>query len=253
MILNRYAVGFTLTELLFAMAVGSIVVLAASAFMGHSSEGYRRVTGTIATEREARALWGELSTELSSAVFHEDMVAANNLSAWPGGRLAYLTLRPGDSQEPAQQIGDLCAVHYYVGDRDVGGRAMRCVMRGSRDSKEVFDALHHDDVHGLFVPDPVVDEPIAMGVLAFEVLPQRKNAMGHWEDAPVPMSDAPAAVKVRLVVVRSPLAGRMRSSEDWDASTPGLAHALGDPEDAGSNPHLQIFESIFPFSAHGSP
>lgn len=252
MIAFRRTNGFSLTELLFAMAVGTIILLAASAFLGSSTEGYSRITGNVSGERESRSLFSELSSELSSAVFQEDMAAVRDGSAWAKGRLAFLSLLPGDSQAREKHIGDLCAVHYYVGDLNVGGQVVRCVMRGFRDSKDVFDALHNDTVPGLFTPDPVADEPIVMRVVSFDVRPQVVDGNGRWVDAPVPVTSAPAAVKVRLVVARPSLSGRMRDVADWDGASPIAARDLGNPEEADRNPYLQVHESVIPFAPHAS-
>lgn len=240
--------GFTLTELLVAIVVGSILLLAASSFLGSSTDGYSRIAGSMATEREARALTQEIADELLAAHFHKDMLVERDSSSWVKGRIGFLTRMPVAAQAKSQQIGDLCAVHYYVRDLIIGGRATRCVMRGFRDSKAVFDGLRSDSIPALFAPDPVVDEPIAMRVLSFDVRPQVYDSSGRWADAPLPLVNSPDAVKVRLVVARPSISGRLKTTADWDGVSASIARDLGNPAEADRNRHLQIYESVIPFA-----
>jgi prepilin-type N-terminal cleavage/methylation domain-containing protein len=242
--------GFTLVELMFSLAVGAIILLAAAAFLGSSADGYARVGGSVSTERENRMLMGELSSELGSAVFHQDMRIERAGATWPTAHLGFLTLRPADAQSTDNQIGDLCAVHYYLKDLTIGGRSVRCVMRGFRDSKQTFEALRAEALDTLFLPDEVVDEPIALRAVSFDASPLVMDASGKWVDAPLPLAAAPEAVRLRLVIVRPLLAGRLATAADWDGTTALAARALGDPSEVHRNSELQVFESVLPFRSN---
>lgn len=250
MIRTKRTQGFTLVELMFSLSVGAIILLAAAAFLGSSADGYARVGGSVSTERESRMILAEISSELSSAVFHADMLWEREGGAWPVTHFGFLTLRPADAQSTENQVGDLCAVHYYVKDLMIGGRSVRCVMRGYRDSKQTFDALRTDVMASLFLPDEVADEPIALRVVSFEANPLVMDATGEWVDAPQPLTAAPEAVRLRMVIVRPSLAGRLSSAADWAGESAMASRDLGDPSGAGRNKHLQVFESVLPFSGH---
>lgn len=247
MIRTTRTYGFTLVELMFSLAVGAVILLAAAAFLGSSADGYAKVGGSVSTERESRTLLGEISSELSSALFHEDMKIQRAGDTWPTAEFGFLTLRPADAQASNNQIGDLCAVHYYLKDLRIGGRTVRCVMRGFRDSKQTFDALRDEEVDTLFTPDEVADEPIALRVVSFDVNPLVLDEEGKWADAPQPLVEAPVAVRVRLVIVRPSLSGRLATTTDWDGTSAMAAREMGEPTEARSNKHLQVFESIIPF------
>lgn len=231
------ASGFTLVELMFSLTVGAVILFAAVAMLGASADGYAQVGGQVSEEREYRMLMGGLASELASAVIHEDMRVERNDANWPAAQLGFLTLRPAAAQKAEQRIGDLCAVHYHVRDVTAAGRVERCLMRGFRDSGTTFDAARDNSVRKLFVPDARADEPIAQRVVSFDVVPQVMEAAGHWKDAPLPMSSAPEALRVRLVVASPGLAARLATSADWDAV---------DARDTG----LEVFESVFPLSCH---
>lgn len=250
MIRRTRTYGFTLVELMFSLAVGAVVLLAAAAFLGSSADGYAKVGGNVSTERENRMIMSEISSELSSAVFHEDMRLERTGVTWPTAHLGFLTLRPVDAQSANNQIGDLCAVHYYLKDLTIGGRVVRCVMRGFRDSKQTFDALRNDTMGALFAPDDVMDEPIALRVVSFDANPLVMDASGNWVDAPQPLVDAPEAVRIRLVIVRPSLSGRLVAAADWDGTTAMAEREMGNPSEARRNAHLQVFESVLPFHSN---
>lgn len=244
-----HADGFTLVELMFSMAVGTIILLTAASFLGASADGYARVGNNISNQRECRMLMGGISSEFRSAVFHKDMRIERNGTPWPTTHLGFLTLRPADAQSADHQIGDLCAVHYYLKDLTMDGRVVRCVMRGFHDSLDTFDALRGDTVDGLFLPDEDSDEPIALRVVSFDANPLVMGNSGHWEDAPLPLVKAPEAFRIRLVIARPPLAAKLVTSADWDGGTTA-ARGLGDPADAEHNADLEVIESVFPFRTH---
>lgn len=252
--MNRRNQGFSLIELLVAMAIGAIVLLGASSFLASSSESYSRITGSISSERESRALIQQLFSEFPSSIFHEQMVVERDASTWPKGRVGFLCLMPADAQDPDQQIGDLCAVHYYLADLELNGKLTRCVMRGFSDSHLVFDALKSDDLSPLFVPNLDADEPVAMNVLSFEAVPQAiDEATGRWLDMPLPIDSAPAGFKLRLIVARRSITGRLQTTADWDGTSAMAARDLGDPDEPERSTHLEVFESFVPFGRYAAP
>jgi prepilin-type N-terminal cleavage/methylation domain-containing protein len=246
---RMHAGGFTLVELLFSMAVGTIILLAAASFLGASVDEYARVGNNLSDQRECRMLMGGISSEIRSAVFHEGMRIERNNTPWPTTHIGFLTLRPADAQSADHQIGDLCAVHYYIKDLTMEGRIVRCVMRGFRDSLDTFDALRGHAVDGLFLPREDADEPIALRVVSFDAIPLVMEDSGHWKDAPLPLLKVPEAFRIRLVIANPSLAAKLTTSADWDGSTTA-ARRLGNPADAEHNADLEVIESVFPFRHH---
>jgi hypothetical protein len=228
--------------LMAALAVGMIVLLGAAALLGGSGEGYQRVGGSLDAAGEARAALSQLASDLSVARFHRDApVEASNLP-WPSDRIGFLALQAADAQSDSGRIGDLCAVHWYLADIDMGGRSVRCLMRGFRESGETFDALASGGVGGLFGERPRIDEPVAFGVLAYEVRPLRRGRSGAWLDWQPGADTAPEAVDVRLVIARRDLAARLRTAADWNGGG-GPGKSPGDPAKAAENPDLEIYQA----------
>jgi prepilin-type N-terminal cleavage/methylation domain-containing protein len=241
--------GFTLVELITAMVIGTMILLAAASFLGSSGEGYERVGGTVATEREARALISQLSSDLATAVFHKDGVIESTSQPWPADRLGFLSLQPDAAQSANGRIGDLCAVNYHVRDLTIGDKTVRCLMRGFRESKDSFEALGNDRVSGLFAPLDLIDEPVAFGVVAFEARPKSRDAGGAWSDWVKNDNQGPEAFEVRLIVARRDLAARLKTPADWDgAGTAG--RQLGSPAGADRNRYLEVYSAMIRFGNH---
>ena len=257
--------GFTLVELMAAMAVGAVVLLMAAELLGRVGADYGRISGGVGTEREVRAALGQIQSDASMAVplAGQQFDTRSQQGDWPSHRLGFLCLQPSEAQSDAGRIGDLCAVHYYLKDLKVGGQTVRCLMRGFRESQETFAALRNGgNLNSLFA-ETDRDEPIAFGVLGFEAWPMKRSTKGTWlpweprktsgnataaESNPTasPTPDTPEALRLRLVIATRETMGKLQTPEDWDARGPS-AHLLGTPAKAETNPNLRVAERLVPF------
>ena len=244
--------GFSLMELMCSMVIGAIILLAATAMLGSSGDGYERISGGMAAEREARALIAQLSADLSTGRYHKDGVFDKSSAVWPVDRLGFLTLQPARAQSDAGRIGDLCAVNYYIKDLTINGKTVRCLMRGFRESAITFKALSNNHVSALFTQPNPADEPVAFGVVSFEARPKTRDAAGRWIDW-APDDDAgPEALEVSLVLARHSLAGKLTLPDDWDgAGTRG--RLLGTPSEAFRNANLEVYATLMRFGNHEHP
>lgn len=234
--------GFTLVELMCSMAIGSMILILAASVLGSSGEGYERVGGSVASEREARALITRLASDLSSGRFHKDGVIGKSSVVWPVDRLGFLSLQPAQAQTDAGRIGDLCAVNYYVNDLSIGGKTVRCLMRGFRESGETFNALRGGSIAPLFASNAVLDEPVAFGVVSFEARPKSRDAGGKWGDWIKNDTTGPELLDVKLVLARRELAGKLKSPGDWDAA--------GMQSGAGRHKDLEVYDTTLRFGNH---
>jgi prepilin-type N-terminal cleavage/methylation domain-containing protein len=239
--------GFSLIELMFSMAIGSVILISAAAMLGSSGDGYERVGGSVASEREARALLTQLAADLSTATYHKDGVIEKSATAWPVDRLGFLTLQPAQAQAEAGRIGDLCAVNYTVKDLDIGGKKVRCLMRGFRESSDTFKALREQSVASLFGAQDV-DEPVAFGVISFQARPKSRDAGGKWIDWVKNETAGPQALEIKLVIARRDLAGKLKQPGDWDAS-----NLLGEASKADRNKDLEVYATTLRFGNHAAP
>lgn len=232
--------GFTLVELMFSMAIGSMVLILAATVLGSSGDGYERVGGSVASEREARALITRLASDLSSGRYHKDGVMVKSSAAWPVDRLGFLSLQPAAAQIEAGRIGDLCAVNYYVKDLQIGGTTVRCLMRGFRESGVTFNALRGESIAPLFAENVDLDEPVAFGVVSFEARPKSRDAGGKRGDWMSNNITGPESFEVKLVLARRELAGKLKLPGDWDLA--GMSSAR--------HKDLEIYAATLRFGNH---
>ncbi len=239
--------GFTLVELMFSMAIGTIVLLLAATMLGTSGDGYERVGGNVAAEREARALISQITSDLSTASFHKDgLVETDKSGTWKKDKIGFLSLQPAAAQSKEGRVGDLCAVNYYVKDLPIGGKKVRCLMRGFRESNDTFQALRAGTVGTLFDERGTVDEPVAFGVISFSATPRSKDSTGNWIDWVKNDTTGPEAFDVRLVIARRSLSAKLKTPADWD----GGSTQVGDPAKADRNQNLEIYETTIRFGNH---
>ena len=237
--------GFTLLELMVSMALGAIVLLLAVAALRGVGEGYGRGTDGVAAERESRAVLTQVAEDLSKAVGGREMAFERVGDGWRSDRLGFFCLQPADAQSDAERVGDLCAVVYYVRDLEIRGESLRCLMRGFRGSEETFGALRDGRETRLFEPEPA-DEPVAFGVVSFEVDPLLRDDDGGWIEWRADQDAdwaGPDVVGLRVVIARRELIAKLRESGAWDSSP-----LLGDPADADRSDQLEIYRILQPFS-----
>ncbi len=248
---HRHPRGFSLIELLFSMAIGSVLLILAATLLGSAGVGYGRIGGSIASEREARAVSTQLAADLSTARFHKDQLIEKSTAAWPVDTLGFLCLQPPQAQSEAGRIGDLCAVHYYVTDLTIGGKRVRCLMRGFRESHETFQALREDKIQSLFAARADLDEPVAFGVISFEIRPRSRDHGGQWIAWTKNAETGPEAFELTLVLARRDLAGKLKLASDWDG-TGSAAKLLGEPSKPDHNKDLEVYGTTLRFGNHAT-
>ena len=241
--------GFSLIELMFSMAIGSIILILAATMLGSSGEGYERVGGSVASEREARALITQLASDLATARFHKDSVIEKSTAAWPTDRLGFLSLQTAAAQTDAGRIGDLCAVNYYI--KDLLHRRKNRPLPDARIPREqrhlqCLEGSGADAIAGLFKEQPVIDEPIAFGVVSFEARPRSRDAEGKWIDWVKNDVTGPEALDIKLVIARRELAGKLKQPGDW-AGSGNAGKLLGDSTKADRNKDLEVYGTTLRF------
>ena len=241
--------GFSLIELMCSMGIGATLLLIAVITLGRFGDGYERVGGGVATEREARALMARITSDLTTARFHKDGVLEKSSALWPNDRLGFLSLQPAHGQSDAGCIGDLCAVSYQIEDLLICGKTVRCLMRACRESRETFRALEDHQVAALFASRDPGGEPVAFGVISFEARPKSRDGSGRWIDWVKNDLVGPEAIELRLVVARRELAGKLKLPGDWNGV--GVSgKLLGNPLEACGNSNLEVYATLIGFGNH---
>ncbi|MBK1881382.1 prepilin-type N-terminal cleavage/methylation domain-containing protein [Luteolibacter pohnpeiensis] len=235
--------GFTLIELLAAMIIGSMILLAAVTILGRTGDSYDQIGGNVSAQREARAALTQLSRDLSSSVYHEEEVFSKTGASWSTDRIGFLSLQPSEAQSTEKDIGDLCAINYYVADITSGGKTVRCLKRGFRNSLDTINAIKNSSIASLFQPDSQLDEEIAFGVVSFQARPKIRNPetsqLVDWDKS---KSDSPEYIELQLVIARPDLAGKLKNADDWSNS-----RLLGAPVNVDNTKGLEVYQTLVHF------
>jgi hypothetical protein len=157
--------------------------------------------------------------------------------------VGFFLLRPIARQSEANGLGDLCAVLYYLKDIESAGRPVRCLVRGLRESAEVYAAIRQDGEEALFEPRET-DEPVMFGVVTFDARPKVRKA-DAWVDWRVDEADSPQAIEWRVEVARRGLEQRLETAAQWDALV-----SERQPRDAKQ---IEVQTGIAAFGHEGKP
>jgi len=242
---RRKCSGFTLIELLVSMAIAVMLLLACVSVLGDAGKSYEQISGRLRMDREAREVMRQLMEDLASALDTPSGMREESVDAWPTDRIGFYALQPEPLQTAESFIGDLCAVRYQVWDLEVGGRMTRCLMRTMHDSAETFKALHEGRESGLWLERGLRDEPLAFGVLAFQVRNMRRDEEGIWQAWNESDARRPEALELCLVIANRRLCGRLGKAGDW-ADT----RILGEYAAADRHPDMKVYRSILTIGGH---
>lgn len=115
--------GFTLLEVLVASAIMGIVLFALVSTANTSLQLWRETSEKVAVDREGRSGLALLAWDLQNIVQPTNVAlrphintAVVNGDSSPTTLLRFLTLKPGDYQTNAADVGDVCYVEYRLAD-----------------------------------------------------------------------------------------------------------------------------------------
>jgi len=206
---------FSLLELLLAMSAGMMVLLIAATALGDAGEKCARLKAGVGARREFRSGLAEWNADLASAVPSLPPKFFKRQSHEAGDRVGFFLLRPHAGQSEESCAGDLCAVFYYLKDIESNGQTVRCLMRGLRESAEVYVAIQQEEEEALFETRDG-DEPVMFGVVTFDARPKVRKA-GAWVEWDVEETDRPQAMEWSVEVARRDLEKRLETTAQWNA------------------------------------
>lgn len=236
--------GFTLLEVLVCMALAAMILLGCVSLCGDAAESYGRIEAGMGMDREARAVVRQLMEDLSSATDLRECMFEESAEAWPADRIGFHLLQAESGQPAGGFAGDLCAVRYELREVAHGGRTERCLVRSLHDSVRTFGALAEGRGDDLWRMDDADAEPLAFGVLAFELTRMCRDGEGRWRRWSEEDSAGPQALECRLVIANRQLAARLAAAGNG-------ARTLGDYEVAGSHPDMNVYCSILAVGGQG--
>lgn len=228
------ALGFTLVELLVAMGITSVLMVALLSLVGTSTESLTHTQRALNSISQSRAFLQffdrELSTRLpGTPLIHEINSAAGGLSS---DRIAFIRTLTDDEQitfanQTPPEPGDLGTSIYYIAYTD-DPRFAPCYSLyrrslGPEETQEIIES-------SVTSPDPDFPaatasngEPVIPNILAFEAKPKyRDPATGDLEDWVITDTEPPAVIELKITFFDESAARRYKTQSEWDrlASAP---------------------------------
>jgi prepilin-type N-terminal cleavage/methylation domain-containing protein len=217
---------FTILEILVAMSVLALLLLLLLGVVDGASLVWKNKQSSADATREARAALHVMAADAKTLLRSPEATAVH-LPGGTGGRLAILTLQPKGAQRSGNR-SDLCTVGYFVA-YDGPSRftpleqSSRNLYRYLRGSDETFSCLQAgEDVFADFetvaaMADPASHRNVALlarnvNQVDFESL--KLSASGEPEPAG---TSAPEAIGVRVSLVPTSVAARLKDEDAWRA------------------------------------
>ncbi len=223
---NALRPGFSVIELLVAMAITSVIMIALFSLVGTTTDSYTRTQRAVNTVSQARAFVrffeNELSTRLPSTYFIRDSADSSG-GPETSDKIAFVRTLSEDEQDVLAETtppdpGDLGTAVYYVGYLDAPGDALvPALFRKQLGPRETQEAVITPGTSASFpTTDPANDEPIVLNLLGFHARPQFVNSAGALEDWSGTSSAAPSVLELTIRFIDDSSARRFKTKADWD-------------------------------------
>ncbi|MFM7180553.1 MAG: PilW family protein [Verrucomicrobiales bacterium] len=212
------ASGMTLLEVLVAVSISSILILALATILGNTGGIYADTERTVETLRDGRAALGILRDDMAGFMGTEQglpVVYERNDASF-STRWGFFTSRSARAQETGRNPGDVCFVWYYTAiTTESNGRTSRKLFRKFISSADAISYLGKPTPPQL-TPDPENDDAIAFNVLDFRCDYRRRGTNGQWVVAKTAEEIRQAGeVTVVLRVLTNEAAGSLEEAADW--------------------------------------
>jgi prepilin-type N-terminal cleavage/methylation domain-containing protein len=216
--------GMTLLEVLVAVSISSLLILALANILGKTSGIYADTEKTVETLRDGRAALGILRDDMAGLMGPETglPVVYERNEAGFATRWGFFTSRSARAQEVGRNPGDLCFVWYYTAiTTETNGRTSRKLFRKFISSADAIAILGAPNPPTL-TPDPLNDDAIAFNVLDFRCEFRRRDETGTWVEVKS-SEEIPLAGEVTVVlrVITNEAAASLESEADWSPGGTG--------------------------------
>jgi prepilin-type N-terminal cleavage/methylation domain-containing protein len=216
--------GFTLVELVVAMAVSLVLVLGMFELTAQGGRGFGRTQRSIQTQSSARAALHFMAEDLATRLVGTPLQTTSDAAAaWPCGTLGFFRCQAADSAG-----GDVVFVLYEVKSVMEGPGTSRQLIRSVWDSGEAFAALK-DGRTPAGVPSS--NEALALQVVGFSL-------------TCAPRAGEPASCAVVLSVADDATARRLETEADWRAATARGALAIGAGHAAPASANVRSYQTL---------
>lgn len=208
---RQLATGFSLVELLCAMAITTLLMLSLIAMIGQAGTNYRLSTQKISNLADARSFFQFLHSDLSSRVaetkFFWQEHSAHDQS------FAFIHTVDGSTNHDK---GDLsCSIYYRAFTPDSPSHSSPKIFRKSLNAAQTQQLLDMGPSAVFPAYDPAADEVIVYHAAEFHITPQQRNAEGGRELWTAASKGAPEMLEITLALTDDLTAQRLATADDW--------------------------------------
>lgn len=221
---SRRAGGFTLLELLVAMAVLSVLLIVMMNMVDSATKLWKQTENSVDAYRESRAALNTMARDFQYATvgtnyqwvrFNTNSGAANTNY---GSNAFFLTALPSNSQKTDSK-SDICEVGYFLALDRTAASTNRTLnlYRYFRSSDQTFTNLKDSTPFTGIVTGSTGEEILARNIVRMSITPVSTNAAGEWTASYVPTIDSPLPqlVEISLTAINQDLAKKLNTTADW--------------------------------------
>jgi prepilin-type N-terminal cleavage/methylation domain-containing protein len=215
--------GFTLVELLIAMAITSVIMVVLLGIVTQSTDTYNRTQRAVNSLSQSRAFLQFFDREISTRLPQTPLIHQAGTGNTPdlSDKLAFVRTISIDEQSNTNP-GDLGTSAYYlayapaIGDA-VAPRLYRKVLTPAQ-----TQVLLESPTPGIPAADPT-DEAIIDNILSFQARPKLIDpASGEMKDWNINSTEPAAFIEITIRFVEESTSRRFKTKGEWDrlASSP---------------------------------
>ncbi len=222
--LRRILPGFSLLELLVAMAVLSVLIVLMLNIVDSATKLWKQTENDVEAYREARAALGIMSRDLQYATVCTNTnwirfnIASGAATTNYGDNVFFLTALPANAQATGSK-SDICEVGYFLSLDRTPASTNRTLnlYRYFKSSDQTYTNLKNSSVFGGIVTGATGEEILARNIVGMSITPVSTNATGQWSTGYTPSTIAPLPqiVEISLTAINQDLAKKLQSSADW--------------------------------------
>lgn len=223
---KRRPTGFSLVELLTAMAITTLLMFTLFSMVGQSSTNYRLAKRKVNTLADSRALFHFLEKEIASRVVDTKFF----LQTHPPKQSEFAFIHTRDAQD-SDATGDLMSSMYYVAfTADDSHSGSPKLYRRTLDGADTQQLIEAGDAAPFPSYDPTTDDPIAYNIVSFKVQALQRDQSGEWQTWNNTSGTAAEMLEITVETMDDFSAQRLTQATQWsslaDSTDPHQREAL---------------------------
>ncbi len=216
--------GFTLVELLIAMAITTVIMVVLLGIVNQSTDTYNRTQRAVNSLSQSRAFLQFFDREISTRLPQTPLIHEAGTGNTPDLSDKFAFVRTISTEEQSNTTpGDLGTTAYYLAYTDAKGDAVAPrLYRKVLTPAQTQDLLDSSPTPSFPAPNPA-DEAIIDNILSFQARPKFIDpAAGEIKDWDKNSTEPAAFIELTIRFVQESTSRRFKTKSEWErlASSP---------------------------------